>query len=552
MGNTLNNKKANGLALLPFLVFIVVYMGAGLVYQSKGVDMAFYQFPSVTAMFLAVLVAFIMFKGSINEKFDTFAKGAANVDVLTMLIIYILAGAFATVAAEMGGRDATVNLGLSLVPVQFLAAGLFVIAAFMGTATGTSMGTISAITPIAVGVAEKGGLNMMVVLGAVIGGAMFGDNLSMISDTTIAATRSQHCEMRDKFRVNFLTALPAALVTIVVLLIVGRPETVTEIGDLSYSFIKVIPYLLVLILALVGMNVFLVLTIGIFAAGIVGIATGAINLAGFAQAVYNGFCGMNEVFFLTLLCGGMSELIAKNGGIEWIIQKLGKVMKGNKSAQVGIAAMVSLCDCATANNTVAIIVAGDMAREVSHEYKVDPRRTASLLDMFSCVFQGIIPYGAQLLVLPPCATLPLPTAPPSAPPTSLALCGIAGSWLLSASCPSSSPSPMASAARIPGTGSMTALSPTWPLRRPCWRRKPLRHSSNQTLDLSYSRTLTLLTENAGHWPAFSCCLQGSVFQVKRTCAKNKPDEIVRFIYLYVLICRRSDDAGKRYMQWNAE
>ena len=276
MGNTLNNKKANGLALLPFLVFIVVYMGAGLVYQSKGVDMAFYQFPSVTAMFLAVLVAFIMFKGSINEKFDTFAKGAANVDVLTMLIIYILAGAFATVAAEMGGRDATVNLGLSLVPVQFLAAGLFVIAAFMGTATGTSMGTISAITPIAVGVAEKGGLNMMVVLGAVIGGAMFGDNLSMISDTTIAATRSQHCEMRDKFRVNFLTALPAALVTIVVLLIVGRPETVTEIGDLSYSFIKVIPYLLVLILALVGMNVFLVLTIGIFAAGIVGIATGAI------------------------------------------------------------------------------------------------------------------------------------------------------------------------------------------------------------------------------------------------------------------------------------
>ena len=398
MGNTLNNKKANGLALLPFLVFIVIYMGAGLVYQSKGVDMAFYQFPSVTAMFLAVLVAFIMFKGSINEKFDTFAKGAANVDVLTMLIIYILAGAFATVAAEMGGRDATVNLGLSLVPVQFLAAGLFVIGAFMGTATGTSMGTISAITPIAVGVAEKGGLNMMVVLGAVIGGAMFGDNLSMISDTTIAATRSQHCEMRDKFRVNFLTALPAALVTIVVLLIVGRPETVTEIGDLSYSFIKVIPYLLVLILALVGMNVFLVLTIGIFAAGIVGIATGAIDLAGFAQAVYNGFCGMNEVFFLTLLCGGMSELIAKNGGIEWIIQKLGKVMKGNKSAQVGIAAMVSLCDCATANNTVAIIVAGDMAREVSHEYKVDPRRTASLLDMFSCVFQGIIPYGAQLLV----------------------------------------------------------------------------------------------------------------------------------------------------------
>ena len=397
MGNTLNNKKANGLALLPFLVFIVVYMGAGLVYQSKGVDMAFYQFPSVTAMFLAVLVAFIMFKGSINEKFDTFAKGAANVDVLTMLIIYILAGAFATVAAEMGGRDATVNLGLSLVPVQFLAAGLFVIAAFMGTATGTSMGTISAITPIAVGVAEKGGLNMMVVLGAVIGGAMFGDNLSMISDTTIAATRSQRCEMRDKFRVNFLVALPAALVTLVLLLFIGRPEVVMPLEALPFDIIKVVPYILVLVLALCGLNVFFALTIGIFSAGIIGICAGDMTIAGFAQSVWTGFTGMNEVFFLTLLCGGMSELIARNGGIAWIIQKLRRVMKGNKSAQVGIAAMVSLCDCATANNTVAIIVAGDMARDVSHEYKVDPRRTASLLDIFSCVFQGIIPYGAQLL-----------------------------------------------------------------------------------------------------------------------------------------------------------
>ena len=397
MGNTLNNKKANGLALLPFLVFIVVYMGAGLVYQSKGVDMAFYQFPSVTAMFLAVLVAFIMFKGSINEKFDTFAKGAANVDVLTMLIIYILAGAFATVAAEMGGRDATVNLGLSLVPVQFLAAGLFVIAAFMGTATGTSMGTISAITPIAVGVAEKGGLNMMVVLGAVIGGAMFGDNLSMISDTTIAATRSQRCEMRDKFRVNFLVALPAALVTLVLLLFIGRPEVVMPLEALPFDIIKVVPYILVLVLALCGLNVFFALTIGIFSAGIIGICAGDMTIAGFAQSVWTGFTSMNEVFFLTLLCGGMSELIARNGGIAWIIQKLRRVMKGNKSAQVGIAAMVSLCDCATANNTVAIIVAGDMARDVSHEYKVDPRRTASLLDIFSCVFQGIIPYGAQLL-----------------------------------------------------------------------------------------------------------------------------------------------------------
>lgn len=391
------NKKGHGAALLPFLLFIVIYLGAGLIFQAQGVDMAFYQFPSVTAMFIAVLAAFFMGKGTIDEKFAVFAKGAANVNVLTMLIIYILAGAFSTVASEMGGRDATVNLGLSIVPVQFLAAGVFIISAFMGTATGTSMGTISAIVPIAVGVADKGGLSIPLFLGACVGGAMFGDNLSMISDTTIAATRTQGCEMRDKFRVNFFIALPAAVVTIILLLIFGRPETVTPLGDLSYNIIKVVPYLLVLVLALVGMNVFLVLTIGIFSAGIVGMATASMTIAGFAQAIWNGFTGMNEVFFLSLFCGGLSEMIAHNGGITWLVEKLRGMMKGNKSAQVGIAALVSLADCATANNTVAIIVSGNVAKDMSREYKVDPRRTASLLDVFSCVFQGIIPYGAQLL-----------------------------------------------------------------------------------------------------------------------------------------------------------
>lgn len=391
------NKKGSGLALIPFLVFVVIYLGAGLILQARGVEMAFYQFPSVTAMFIAVLIAFAMTKGTINERFKIFSRGAANEDVLTMLMIYLLAGAFSSVAAAMGGRDATVNLGLSLIPVQFLAAGVFIISAFMGTATGTSMGTIGAIVPIAVGVADKGGLSVPLMLGACVGGAMFGDNLSMISDTTIAATRSQGCEMRDKFRVNFFIALPAAIITVVVLLFVGRPETVTAMGNLEYSIIKVIPYLLVLVLALVGMNVFLVLTIGIFAAGIVGLVTGSLGIFGFAQNVWTGFTGMNEVFFLTLFCGGMSELVTHNGGIVWLIHKLRGMMKGNKSAQVGIAALVSLADCATANNTVAIVLSGTMAKDISHEYKVDPRRTASLLDVFSCVLQGIIPYGAQLL-----------------------------------------------------------------------------------------------------------------------------------------------------------
>ena len=358
-------KRGSGLALLPFLLFIVIYLGAGLLLQARGEEMAFYQFPSVTAMFIAVLAAFCMGKGSINEKFSIFARGAANENVLTMLMIYILAGAFSTVAKAMGGVDSTVNLGLSVIPVQFLAAGVFVISAFMGTATGTSMGTI----------------------------------------TTIAATRTQGCELRDKFRVNFFIALPAALITIVVLLLVGRPETAASMGDLSFSVIKVLPYVAVLALALIGVNVFLTLTIGIFSAGIIGMIGGELTVFTFAQAIWNGFTGMSEIFFLALFCGGLSEMIAHNGGIVWLIEKLRGMMHGNKSAQVGIAALVSLADCATANNTVAIIVSGTVARDMSREYKVDPRRTASLLDVFSCVFQGVIPYGAQLLTAATLTTL---------------------------------------------------------------------------------------------------------------------------------------------------
>ena len=366
MDRTLN-KKGSGLALVPFLVFVVIYLGAGLILQSQGVEMAFYQFPSVTAMFIALLVAFAMTKGNINERFRIFAKGAANEDVLTMLIIYLLAGAFSSVAASMGGRDATVNLGLSLIPVQFLTAGVFIISAFMGTATGTSMGTITTIVPIVVGVAEKSGLSIPLLLGACVGGAMFGDNLSMISDTTIAATRTQGCELRDKFRVNFFIALPAALITMAVLLVVGRPETAVPLGDLNFSTVKVLPYAAVLVMALAGVNVFLTLTIGIFSAGIIGIAGGQLTVFTFAQAIWDGFTGMSEVFFLALFCGGLSEMIAHNGGIVWLMERLRGMMRGNRSAQVGIAAMASLADCATANNTVAIIVSGSVARDISRE-----------------------------------------------------------------------------------------------------------------------------------------------------------------------------------------
>ena len=391
-------KNGNGWALLPFLVFVVIYLGAGLVLEHQGVEMAFYKFPSVTAMFLAVLLAFAMTKGTVTQRFQIFSKGAANEDVLTMLMIYLLAGAFSSVASAMGGLDSTINMGLNLVPVHFLAAGMFIISAFMGTATGSSMGTISAIVPIAVGVAHRSGLSVPLMLGACVGGAMFGDNLSMISDTTIAATRSQGCEMRDKFRVNFFIALPAAIVTVIILLVLGRPEVVPDLELYSFSLIKVLPYVLVLVLALAGMNVFLVLTIGIFTAGIVGFVTGSMTIFTFAQSIWGGFTVMNEVFFLTLLCGGMSALVSYNGGIVWLIDKLRKMVRGEKSAQLSIAALVSMADCATANNTVAIVISGSMARNISRECKVDPRRTAALLDVFSCVVQGIIPYGAQLLI----------------------------------------------------------------------------------------------------------------------------------------------------------
>jgi len=391
-------KRGSGLALLPFLIFIAIYLGAGLYLQAKGQEMAFYQFPSVTAMFIAVIAAFCMGKETLDQKFSIFARGAANENVLTMLMIYILAGAFSTVAKTMGGVDATVNLGLAIIPVQLLTAGVFVISAFLGTATGTSVGTITALVPIAVGLAAESGLSVPMMLGACAGGAMFGDNLSMISDTTIAATKTQGVAMKDKFRVNFYIALPAAIVTLVLLLVVGRPDAAAAMGERSFEIIKVLPYVLVLALAIIGVNVFLTLTIGIFTAGVIGMICGNLTVFTYAQAIWNGFTGMSEVFFLALFCGGISELIAHNGGIVWLIEKLRGMMRGEKSAQIGTAALVSLADCATANNTVAIILCGNVAKDISREYKVDPRKTASLLDVFSCVFQGIIPYGAQLLM----------------------------------------------------------------------------------------------------------------------------------------------------------
>jgi len=394
-----NKIEASAKGLIPFLVFIGIYLGSGLFFQLKGVEMAFYQLPAPVAVFCGIISAFLLFKGKIDEKFETFVKGCGNSDIIIMCTIYLLAGAFAAVSKAMGGVDSTANLGLTYIPIQYIAAGLFVIAGFISTATGTSVGAIVAVAPIAVDLAGKSGVSLPIILAAVMGGAMFGDDLSIISDTTIASTRTQGCEMRDKFKVNIFVAFPAAFVTIILLLIFGKPEVAPAAAEYSYNLVKVMPYLFVLILALAGLNVFVVLTGGIFLSGAIGAYFGDFTVINFAREVYNGFANMNEIFLLSLLTGGLAAMVTKAGGVEWILEKIQKRIKGPKSAQMGIGALVFLTDIAVANNTVAIIINGPIAKKLSQNYKVDPRKVAGLLGIFSCIAQGLIPYGAQMLIL---------------------------------------------------------------------------------------------------------------------------------------------------------
>lgn len=396
--NLLKEREASGIALLPLLLFIVIYLGAGIILQSKGVAMAFYQFPSVVAMTIAVVVAFIMYhKTGINENFSLFARGAGEENIMTMLMIFLLAGAFSSVAGAMGGVQSTANLGLTIIPARFIVPGIFIIAAFLSTATGTSMGTVGAIVPIAYQMGKTADLNMAFVMAAVMTGAMFGDNLSMISDTTIAATRTQGVQLKDKFRTNAWLSLPSAVIAIVLMILFG--DAGSSVGTLDYSVVKIIPYILVLVLALIGMNVFAVLIIGIVSAALVGVGTGAITFMDVAGKIWEGYQGMIEVFLLSMFVGGLAEMTKHYGGLKWLIQKANKFFKGPKSASVGIAVLTAIIDAATANNTVSIIVNGEIAKEISRKYKIDPRRTASFLDIFSCIMQGFIPYGAQFLMV---------------------------------------------------------------------------------------------------------------------------------------------------------
>ncbi len=392
-------RKGNFKGLIPFLVFIGFYLGSGVVLDSMGVELAFYQLPAPVAIFPGIVVAFLLFKGSIKEKFETFLEGCGHQDIITMCIIYLLAGGFAIVSKSMGGVDSTVNLGLTYVPSHYIAPGLFVIAGFISTATGTSVGSIVSLAPIAVGLAEKSGVSMPLVLAALMGGAMFGDNLSIISDTTIAATRTQGVEMKDKFRVNIKIAAPAAILTLILLIVFGKPDIAPETGVYAFNVIKVLPYIFVLTLSLIGVNVFVVLTAGIALSGAIGLFYGDFTWLGYAKEIYNGFTGMTEIFLLSLLTGGLAALVTKAGGVDWIMNAIEKRIKGVKSAQMGMALLVTLTDMAVANNTVSIIINGPIAKKISDRYGVDPKKSASVLDIFSCIAQGAIPYGAQMLIM---------------------------------------------------------------------------------------------------------------------------------------------------------
>ncbi|MGY5266704.1 Na+/H+ antiporter NhaC family protein [Paraclostridium bifermentans] len=385
-------KRGNPLALLPLGVFLVLFVGSGIITGD------FYKMPALVAFLIAGGIALLFNKKeNLETKMNVFCKGAGDTNIILMVIIFLLAGAFSSVAKAMGGVDSTVNLSLSILPSNLLVAGLFIIGCFISISMGTSVGTIAALAPIALGVAQKTGILVPLVIGAVVGGAMFGDNLSMISDTTIAAVRTQGCELKDKFKMNFLIVLPAAIATAIILTVVtlGYGNVATQ--SYEYDIIKVLPYILVLTGALIGVNVFVLLGSGILFAGAVGILSNSFGILGFIGAISEGLGGMYELSLLVIVVGGVVSLIKFNGGIDYILHFITSKIKSKKGAEFGIAALVSVIDLCTANNTIAIVTAGPLAKDIAEKYDIDPRKTASILDIFSSCWQGVIPYGAQLL-----------------------------------------------------------------------------------------------------------------------------------------------------------
>lgn len=412
--------KGKASALLPIGVFLVIFLGAGIVFND------FYAMPAIVAFLIALFVAFLQNRGvGFQDKMRLIAQGVGEENIITMSLIFLCAGGFSGAVTAAGGVDSTVNLGLSLIPAHFVVAGLFVIGCFISVSMGTSMGTIAALAPIAAGISEKTGFSMAVCTAAVVCGAMFGDNLSMISDTTIAAVKTQGCEMKDKFKANFLIVLPAAVVTVVFFWLVTGDMSfqLKDIGD--YNLLLVAPYLVVLVGALIGINVFVVLIGGIVISLIVGVGTGNILLSEMFTVVGDGVTSMYDITVISIIVACIVSLVRANGGIHYILDLIRSRIRGKRGAQAGIALLAFFVDLCTANNTVAIVMSGPIAKEISEEYGVDPKRSASLLDMFTSVGQGLIPYGAQLLSAATLTGLtPFDMFPYLVYPMLMAVCGI--------------------------------------------------------------------------------------------------------------------------------
>ncbi len=379
-------------ALSPILFFLAAYLLAGVL----GGD--FYQMPiSVAFMFTAIYAVIIMRDIPLDERIGIFSRGAGKSELLLMIWIFVLAGAFAASAQAMGAIDATVQLTLQLLPPKMLMAGLFVAACFISLSIGTSVGTIVALTPIAAGIAESTGASVPLIVGVVVGGAYFGDNLSFISDTTIVATRTQGCRMSDKFRVNSQIVVPAAALVLLAYIIMGTKIHAPQAVQ-SMDMIKVLPYVVVLVTAVCGVNVMVVLIVGILLSGIIGIGGGYYNLLEWMSHMGRGIMSMSELIIVTLLAGGLMELMRAGGGIDYIISSLTRRIRGRRGAELTIAGLVALTNVCTANNTIAILTVGPIAKDISDRFGVDPRKSASLLDTFSCLAQALIPYGAQILM----------------------------------------------------------------------------------------------------------------------------------------------------------
>ncbi len=414
-----NQNQGKLSALLPIGVFLVIFLGAGIIFQD------FYAMPAIVAFLIALFVAFLQNrKVSFDEKVKIIAQGVGEENIITMSLIFLCAGAFSGAVTAAGGVDSTVNLGLSLIPAHFIVAGLFIISCFISVSMGTSMGTIAALAPIAVGVSNEAGFPMAICIAAVVCGAMFGDNLSMISDTTIAAVKTQGCEMKDKFKANFLIVLPAAVITIVFFWFVTRDMSY-NIASGEYNLFQVIPYLVVLIGALIGINVFLVLIAGTVLSIVVGVWTGTIAVSEMFTVMGDGVTSMYDITVISIIVACIVSLVRANGGIQFILDLIKSRIRGKRGAQAGIAALALLVDLCTANNTVAIVMSGPIAKEICDEFGVEPKRSASLLDMFTSVGQGLIPYGAQLLSAATLTGLtPFDMMPYLIYPILMAVCGI--------------------------------------------------------------------------------------------------------------------------------